>query len=39
LAIVRHVAHNHGATVKVDSVVGLGSRFALIFPAAAADLV
>ena len=33
LAIVKHVAQRHGAELKVESTVGKGSRFALIFPA------
>ena len=32
LAIVKHVAQRHGAELKIDSVVGRGSRFALVFP-------
>ena len=33
LAIVKHVAQRHGAELKIDSVLGQGSRFALVFPA------
>lgn len=33
LAIVKHVAQRHGAELRIDSVVGKGSRFALVFPA------
>lgn len=33
LAIVKHVAQRHGAELKIESVVGKGSRFAIIFPA------
>lgn len=33
LAIVKHVAQRHGARLQITSKVGLGSRFALIFPA------
>lgn len=32
LAIVKHVAQRHGAELKIESVVGKGSRFAIIFP-------
>lgn len=32
LAIVKHVAQRHGAELKIDSVIGRGSRFALVFP-------
>ncbi|WP_077002218.1 phosphate regulon sensor histidine kinase PhoR [Variovorax sp. KK3] len=32
LAIVKHVAQRHGAELRIDSVVGKGSRFALVFP-------
>lgn len=34
LAIVKHVAQRHGATLKIDSIVGQGSRFAVVLPAA-----
>jgi two-component system phosphate regulon sensor histidine kinase PhoR len=34
LAIVKHVAQRHGAELRVESTVGKGSRFALLFPAA-----
>ncbi len=34
LAIVKHVAQRHGAEFKIESTVGKGSRFALIFPTA-----
>jgi len=34
LAIVKHVAQRHGAELRIDSTVGQGSRFALVFPAA-----
>jgi two-component system phosphate regulon sensor histidine kinase PhoR len=33
LAIVKHVAQRHGAELKIESVLGKGSRFALVFPA------
>jgi two-component system phosphate regulon sensor histidine kinase PhoR len=33
LAIVKHIAQRHGAELKIESVVGKGSRFALVFPA------
>lgn len=33
LAIVKHVAQRHGAELKIDSVPGKGSRFAIVFPA------
>jgi two-component system phosphate regulon sensor histidine kinase PhoR len=32
LAIVKHVAQRHGAELRIESQVGVGSRFALIFP-------
>ncbi|OUM02858.1 phosphate regulon sensor histidine kinase PhoR [Variovorax sp. JS1663] len=32
LAIVKHVAQRHGAELRIESVVGKGSRFALVFP-------
>ena len=34
LAIVKHVAQRHGAELKIESQVGLGSCFSIIFPAA-----
>lgn len=34
LAIVKHVAQRHGAELKIESVLGQGSRFSLLFPAA-----
>lgn len=33
LAIVKHVAQRHGAELKIDSTLGKGSRFAIVFPA------
>ncbi|MDP2370173.1 phosphate regulon sensor histidine kinase PhoR [Rhodoferax sp.] len=33
LAIVKHVAQRHGAELRIDSVPGQGSRFAIVFPA------
>ena len=33
LAIVKHVAQRHGAELKIESTLGQGSRFALLFPA------
>jgi len=33
LAIVKHVAQRHGAVLSIDSTVGKGSLFSLIFPA------
>ena len=33
LAIVKHVTTRHGATLKIDSELGRGSRFAITFPA------
>lgn len=32
LAIVKHVAQRHGAELRIESTLGKGSRFALIFP-------
>lgn len=32
LAIVKHIAQRHGAELKIESTVGKGSRFALLFP-------
>jgi two-component system phosphate regulon sensor histidine kinase PhoR len=29
---VKHVAQRHGAELRIESVVGKGSRFALLFP-------
>jgi two-component system phosphate regulon sensor histidine kinase PhoR len=34
LAIVKHVAQRHGAELKIESTLGKGSRFVLLFPAA-----
>ena len=34
LAIVKHVAQRHGAEFRIESTVGKGSRFALVFPTA-----
>ncbi len=31
LAIVKHVAQRHGATLEIDSAVGVGSTFRLVF--------
>ncbi|MBE7940199.1 MULTISPECIES: phosphate regulon sensor histidine kinase PhoR [Ramlibacter] len=33
LAIVKHVAQRHGAELAISSTLGVGSRFALTFPA------
>lgn len=33
LAIVKHVAQRHGAELKIESVLGKGSRFSVVFPA------
>ena len=33
LAIVKHIAQRHGAELRIESAVGKGSRFALVFPA------
>lgn len=33
LAIVKHVAQRHGAELKIDSTLGKGSCFSLVFPA------
>jgi len=33
LAIVKHIAQRHGAELRIESTVGKGSRFALVFPA------
>lgn len=33
LAIVKHVAQRHGAELRIDSVLGQGSVFSLLFPA------
>jgi two-component system phosphate regulon sensor histidine kinase PhoR len=33
LAIVKHVVQRHGAELRVESTVGKGSRFVLVFPA------
>jgi two-component system phosphate regulon sensor histidine kinase PhoR len=34
LAIAKHVAQRHGAELKIESTLGKGSRFAMVFPAA-----
>ena len=34
LVIVKHIAQRHGAELRIESTVGQGSRFALLFPAA-----
>ncbi len=34
LAIVKHVAQRHGAELQIESVLGQGSVFAMVFPAA-----
>ena len=39
LAIVRHVATNHGGEVRVESAEGEGSSFTLVLPASDDDLV
>lgn len=33
LAIVKHVAQRHGAQLRIQSQLGQGSRFAIVFPA------
>ncbi|MEA3393545.1 MAG: phosphate regulon sensor histidine kinase PhoR [Pseudomonadota bacterium] len=33
LAIVKHVAQRHNAELKIESTLGKGSRFAMVFPA------
>ena len=33
LAIVKHVAQRHGAVLRIDSRLGVGSRFSITFPA------
>lgn len=33
LAIAKHVAQRHGGELKIESTLGKGSRFALLFPA------
>jgi len=33
LAIVKHVAQRHNAELKIESTLGKGSRFAVVFPA------
>ncbi|MEO8249134.1 MAG: phosphate regulon sensor histidine kinase PhoR [Burkholderiales bacterium] len=33
LAIVKHVAQRHGAELRIDSALGKGSRFSIVFPA------
>jgi two-component system, OmpR family, phosphate regulon sensor histidine kinase PhoR len=33
LVIVKHVVQRHGAELKVDSTPGVGSTFAIVFPA------
>ncbi|MDN8614199.1 phosphate regulon sensor histidine kinase PhoR [Variovorax ginsengisoli] len=34
LAIVKHIAQRHGAELRIESTLGKGSRFALVFPPA-----
>ena len=34
LAIVKHVMQRHGGEIRIDSEIGRGSRFVLVFPAA-----
>ncbi|MDM0041522.1 phosphate regulon sensor histidine kinase PhoR [Variovorax sp. J22G21] len=34
LAIVKHIAQRHGAELQIESTLGQGSKFALVFPAA-----
>ena len=34
LAIVKHIAQRHGVELRIESALGKGSRFALLFPAA-----
>lgn len=34
LAIVKHVLQRHGAELKIESQLGQGSRFSMVFPAA-----
>ena len=33
LAIVKHVTQRHGAELKIESQIGRGSRFSIVFPA------
>jgi len=33
LAIVKHVVQRHGAELRIESTLGQGSRFAIVFPA------
>ena len=33
LAIVKHVSQRHGAELRIESTLGQGSRFAIVFPA------
>lgn len=33
LAIVKHIAQRHGAQLRIDSELGVGSQFALLWPA------
>ncbi|TPG26398.1 phosphate regulon sensor histidine kinase PhoR [Variovorax guangxiensis] len=32
LAIVKHIAQRHGAELRIESTLGTGSRFAIVFP-------
>jgi two-component system phosphate regulon sensor histidine kinase PhoR len=36
LAIVKHIVSRHGGRLKVESVLGQGSRFTVLLPAPAA---
>lgn len=38
LAIVKHVAQRHGAALSIESTVGQGSVFTLVFPASRVEL-
>ena len=39
LAIVKHVAQRHGAELRIESVIGKGSRFSITFPASRVRIV
>ena len=39
LAIIESILHKHGATIKLDSEVGTGTRFSIYFPAVSSQTI